>query len=265
MNTWKSLQRHGVGVGICVIFFAVILAVIETQKISHDAPKDRPPVSEARSETHTAEDNRHRPTETDKVGPPEASDVARPPDAAPLRKSSFREETAAVSEVSPQPPENPEGMPRIETPPGSPPSAQQTAAPLSTRRDTAGSAAAHQRDAPVPGVVSDPVLQSFQQTDFYRTLLEYNLFAPLGTAGTREAPTDYQLLATLIPGDTTDTENRPEAVLRRTADNTTRNYHLGDRITPDTVLIEIHPKYITLETNGQRRTLPLDMTNIWLK
>ena len=107
-------------------------------------------------------------------------------------------------------------------------------------------------------------LEGFQNTPFYRTILENNLFAPLGSVLITDAPNDYQLLATLIPRDTTAAKKR-EAIIRKTAENTTHRFTLGEKLDAQTTLIDIQPKYITLERNGERRILRINLAHLWLK
>ena len=66
-----------------------------------------------------------------------------------------------------------------------------------------------------PGA-TDP-LRDFQKTDFYRTIVDNNLFRPLGWRPARPRE-PYRLLGTLLPNDG---ETPPQAILQSTTARTT--------------------------------------------
>ena len=102
--------------------------------------------------------------------------------------------------------------------------------------------------------------ERFQDTEFYRTLIDNNLFRPLGW--TPERPQDpYRLLGTLIP---TDESAAPQAILQNTATGTTHTLTEGSTLDAATTLRDIQPKQGTLEKAGQLITLTLN-TDMWLK
>ena len=99
-------------------------------------------------------------------------------------------------------------------------------------------------------------LTPFQKSNFYRTIVDNNLFRPLGWTPPRKREL-YCLLGTLIP---TDERTPSQAIFQSTAARTTYTLTIGDKLDPDTTLIDIQPKQVTLEKVGQRRTLRLNAT-----
>lgn len=100
----------------------------------------------------------------------------------------------------------------------------------------------------------------FQEAEFYRTIIDNNLFRPLGWRPT--PPRDsFQLLGTRIP---TDERTSPQAIIQATTKSKTYILTPGDALSKDTTLIEIQPKQVTLEKAGHRRTLKLS-TTLWLR
>ena len=94
---------------------------------------------------------------------------------------------------------------------------------------------------------------------FYRTIIDNNLFRPLGWTPPR--PQDpYRLTGTLIP---TDGDTPPKAFLLATATHTTHIVTIGDTIGKDTTITAIEAKQVTLQTARQQRILRLD-TALWL-
>ncbi|MDE0427341.1 MAG: hypothetical protein OXI94_17055 [Gemmatimonadota bacterium] len=99
-------------------------------------------------------------------------------------------------------------------------------------------------------------LKHFQKSDFYRTIVDNNLFRPLGWTPPR--PRDpYRLLGTIIP---TDANTPKQAILQRTTARTTNIVTVGDKLDADTTVTDIQAKQVTLETVGQQRTLRLNTT-----
>lgn len=110
----------------------------------------------------------------------------------------------------------------------------------------------------VPLHSSTPPL--FQSTVFYRTIVDNNLFRPLGWRPPRPKSL-YRLIGTIIP---TDEKTQPQAILQATASNNTHTATIGDKLDADTTVTDIQPKQVTLEKVGQRRTLKLNIAP-WLK
>ncbi len=100
----------------------------------------------------------------------------------------------------------------------------------------------------------------FQSTVFYRTIVDNNLFRPLGWRPPRPKSL-YRLIGTIIP---TNGETQPQAILQATASNKTHTVTIGDRVDGDTTVTDIQLKQVTLEKVGQRRTLKLNSAP-WLK
>ena len=101
-----------------------------------------------------------------------------------------------------------------------------------------------------PPALSDP---------FYRTIIDNNLFRPLGWTPPRPQE-PYRLTGTLIPRDA---NTAPKAFLLANATNTTHIVTLGDTLGKDTTVTAIESKQVTLQTSGQLRTLRLN-TALWL-
>lgn len=94
----------------------------------------------------------------------------------------------------------------------------------------------------------------FQSTDFYRTIVDNNLFRPLGW---RPSPPrrPYRLLGTIIPTD--GNKIFPQAIVQATAENKTHIVTIGEKLDKDTTVTDIQHTQITLEKRGQRATLTL--------
>ena len=102
-------------------------------------------------------------------------------------------------------------------------------------------------------------LTQFRETEFYRTIIDNNLFRPLGWRPAR--PRDpYRLLGTLIPKDR-DTPRK--AILQATVGNTTHTVRIGATL-GEYILADIQPKQVILEKDGQAQTLKLN-TAPWIK
>ena len=114
------------------------------------------------------------------------------------------------------------------------------------------------RHLQVPASFSET--DDFRDSDFYRTIIDNNLFRPLGwrPPRTREP---YRLIGTLIP---TDGITDARAILQTTRGNTTYTVTQGDIFDTDTTVIDIQAKQVTLEKAGQQRNLKFKPT-AWLK
>ena len=100
---------------------------------------------------------------------------------------------------------------------------------------------------------SQPVID-FDSESYYRPIIEYNLFRPLGWTPSRLSE-PYRLLGTILPRAA---NTPPKAIIQTTAANTTHIVPIGDRLDADTQIVDIQPKQVTLSTNGQQRTLTLN-------
>ncbi len=100
----------------------------------------------------------------------------------------------------------------------------------------------------------DMALQHFQQRDFYRTIIENNLFRPLGWTPPDPHPT-YRLIGTILP---TDENTPPQAIIQSTAGNPkTYIVTIGEKIDAHTKVLSIAHKSVVLETDGKHHTLRL--------
>ena len=100
----------------------------------------------------------------------------------------------------------------------------------------------------------DTELQHFQNSDFYRTIIDNNLFRPLGWTPPR--PTEpYRLIGTLLPRSET---TPPKAIIQTTTGEKTYIVTTGEPLDASTKVISIESKSVTLSTNGQQRTLHLN-------
>ena len=98
----------------------------------------------------------------------------------------------------------------------------------------------------------------FQKRDFYRTIVDNNLFRPLGWTPPRTRE-PYRLIGTLLP---TDGKSEAQAILQGTTAGRTYTVSLGETLDTDTILVDIQPKQVTLEKAGVRRTLHLNATSL---
>ncbi|MDD9973461.1 MAG: hypothetical protein OXU27_05615 [Candidatus Poribacteria bacterium] len=93
----------------------------------------------------------------------------------------------------------------------------------------------------------------FDAEAFKRTIVENNLFRPLGWTSPRPIE-PYRLIGTILPRS----ENTPrKAIIQSTAGNTTYIVFSGERLDADTEVVSIESKQVVLSTKGQRRTLKL--------
>ena len=92
------------------------------------------------------------------------------------------------------------------------------------------------------------------QEQFLQTILENNLFAPLGWKPTETTPT-YRLLGTYVP---IARKIDATAVLQNTTKaGTTRVVSIGTKLGENTVVFDIQPKQVILKNGKQRITLGL--------
>lgn len=99
-------------------------------------------------------------------------------------------------------------------------------------------------------------LSDFQKTDFYRTIVDNNLFRPLGWTSKRPSE-PYRLLGTRTP---TDGKSQAQAILQSTIAGRTYTVTIGETLDTDTTVVDIQPKQVTLEKAGVQRTLHLNTT-----
>lgn len=92
------------------------------------------------------------------------------------------------------------------------------------------------------------------QERFFQTILENNLFAPLGWKPIAAVPT-YRLIGTHVP---TNRKIEATAVLQDTAkEGNLRVVSIGTKLGGDTVVFDIQSKQVVLKNGKQRITLAL--------
>ena len=92
---------------------------------------------------------------------------------------------------------------------------------------------------------------------FLRTIIENNLFAPLGYKPKKPTPT-YRLIGTKIP---IGKEIEATAILQETSQNATiRIVSIGTKLGEDTVVADIQPKHVILKKGKLRTSLRLTTT-----
>lgn len=103
-------------------------------------------------------------------------------------------------------------------------------------------------------------LPSASQSDFYRTIIDNNLFRPLGW--TRPVPPPaYRLLGTIVPKDG---KTPPQAIIQvSTAGNKTHIVSIGDTLDVNTKVVDIQSKQVILDNGAQRISLKLN-TSLWI-
>ena len=99
----------------------------------------------------------------------------------------------------------------------------------------------------------DTELKHFQNSDFYRTIIDNNIFRPLGWTPPRPQE-PYRLLGTIIP---IDAKTPPKAIIQNTVRNQIHIVTIDDILDTDTHVTDIQTKHITLTKNGQQRQLTL--------
>ena len=120
----------------------------------------------------------------------------------------------------------------------------------------------HNVVAPAPRATARPLdtNSDFQTSEFYRTIVDNNLFRPLGWRPPSPIES-YRLLGTVIGRDA---NTPPRAIIQTTAGHQTYIVSTGERLDVETEIVAIAAKQVTLEKAGQRRTLKLN-TTLWLK
>lgn len=105
-------------------------------------------------------------------------------------------------------------------------------------------------DKPFKNPTSMPVVQDTGNTDFYQTIIRYNLFQPLGWRP-HTPPPQYQLIGTSVADNIKNTE---ASIL----DRASKRLHIvgvGDKIGGDTVVKEIQDKRVVLLEKGNKVTV----------
>lgn len=96
-------------------------------------------------------------------------------------------------------------------------------------------------------------------SEFYKTIIDNNLFRPLGWRPPRPKER-YRLLGTIMPKNA---DALPNAIIQATTGNKTYIISTGEKLDIDTILTDIQQKQVTLSSKGEHRTLRLS-TSRWL-
>ena len=133
---------------------------------------------------------------------------------------------------------------------------EQTADSTQTKNRTAEIPITRKKRIKIGNTHAPDSLAEFQSSAFYRTIVDNNLFRPLGW--TPPHPREpYRLLGTRTP---TDGRSKAQAILQKTSAGRTFTVTIGETLDPYTTLVDIQPKQVTLEKAGVRRTLHLSTT-----
>ena len=145
---------------------------------------------------------------------------------------------------------------RAEAPPA--PSVLRVRGVPEATEDTSGALLPQPPASPASASGEPPERVPLPDAPFYRTILENNLFAPLGTLSVSEPPI-YRLIATLL---SSEPGRGDRAILEDTRTQHTYTRRLGEKIGEST-LVDIQSKQITVETAGEQTTLTLT-PHLWL-
>lgn len=94
----------------------------------------------------------------------------------------------------------------------------------------------------------------FDTEAYYRTIIDNNLFRPLGWRPPRPIE-PYRLIGTILPRSA---NTPPKAIIQTTAGQKTYIVSIGEQIDALTEVVSIEGKQVTLQTNGEQRTLRLN-------
>ena len=94
---------------------------------------------------------------------------------------------------------------------------------------------------------------AFDSFAYYRTIIDNNIFRPLGWTPPRPQE-PYRLLGTILPRDA---NTPPQAILQSTAGQKTYIVSTGEKLDASTEVVSIEGKQVTLSTNGEQHTLYL--------
>ena len=101
----------------------------------------------------------------------------------------------------------------------------------------------------------------FQDTDFYRTIIDNNLFRPLGWTPARPV-SPYRLLGTLVSG-ATDGVWVSKAIIAVRGE--VRVVEIGDSLDSETKVLGIDRHSVLLETAGKEQVLTLPAGDVLLR
>ena len=101
----------------------------------------------------------------------------------------------------------------------------------------------------------------FEDTDFYRTIIDNNLFRPLGWTPLRPV-SPYRLLGTLVSG-ATDGVWVSKAIIAVRGE--ARVVEIGDSLDSETKVLGIDRRSVLLETSGKEQVLTLPAGDVLLR
>ena len=101
----------------------------------------------------------------------------------------------------------------------------------------------------------------FEDTDFYRTIIDNNLFRPLGWTPPRPV-SPYRLLGTLVSG-ATDGVWVSKAIIA--VQGEMRVVEIGDSLDSETKVLGIDRHSVLLETSGKEQILTLPVESVLLR
>ena len=101
----------------------------------------------------------------------------------------------------------------------------------------------------------------FEDTDFYRTIIDNNLFRPLGWTSPRPV-SPYRLVGTLVSG-ATDGVWVSKAIIA--VEDEMRVVEIGDSLDTETKVLGIDRRSVLLETAGKEQVLTLPAGDVLLR
>lgn len=107
---------------------------------------------------------------------------------------------------------------------------------------------------PKPRPRAQPPIENPMDNEFYRIIVDNNLFRPLGWKPPAKNKTTYRLLGTL-----TNSERPALAILQNKTSQRTYTVSIGETL-GDFQVTEIQPRRVTLKKGNQHVSLPLDNT-----
>ena len=145
-------------------------------------------------------------------------------------------------------------LPQQDAPPEIPSPAQNRSTPATVQNSTGTEKNTLTDDSRI-----DAELKRFQNSVFYQTIIDNNLFQSLGTARAQPTPR-YRLICTTTP---TNENVGGEALIQDITDgNAIQRVRLGTIVGSATV-VDIQPKQVVLDEKGEQTTLRLQ-EHLWL-
>ncbi|MCG9133462.1 hypothetical protein J5I95_17460 [Candidatus Poribacteria bacterium] len=101
-------------------------------------------------------------------------------------------------------------------------------------------------------------LQNFQESEFYRAIIDNNIFRPLGWRP-KKSPAAYRLIGTVVFADG---KSSPQAIIQTTLGNQTHIITIGDTLAAGTTVTDIQNKQVILDKAGKQTTLKLNASPV---